>query len=33
MRKENNYEFLRNIDEKEILIKDFKKKEIRNENV
>ena len=32
MRKEKGYEYLKNSDEKEILIKDFNKKELKNEN-
>jgi len=32
MRKEKRYEYLKNSDEKEILIKDFNKKELKNEN-
>jgi hypothetical protein len=28
-----DYEYLKNIDEKEILVKDFIKKEVKNENI
>lgn len=33
MRNQKEFEYLKNVDEREVLVKDFKKKEIRNENV
>ena len=33
MRKDIKFEYLKNTDEKEILVKEFIKKEIRNENL
>ena len=32
MQNQNEFEYMKNIDEREVLIKDFKKKEIKNEN-
>ncbi len=32
MQNQKEFEYMKNIDEREVLIKDFKKKEIKNEN-